>query len=204
MKKRFLPLAGLVALTLAGCLTPSVNPFYTEKDLVFDPALVGGWGDRDGGERWDFVRDGDKAYTWTCQEKTGRSEFRAHLLQLGDLRLLDALLVHTKGEWKGDGSSRIAMVVRPAHLIFKLQFTNSALRLQGLSQEWMERLLKAQPAALAHEWLKEPDNDDQRAILTAPTAELQRFILEHAADPKMFTDGDPVPRIDGPSPVPAP
>jgi hypothetical protein len=30
-----------VAALLAGCVVTSVYPFYTQKDLVFEPALVG-------------------------------------------------------------------------------------------------------------------------------------------------------------------
>ena len=39
---------------LAGCVVTSVYPYYTPKDLLFDPALVGGAVVRAG----DFVVDG--------------------------------------------------------------------------------------------------------------------------------------------------
>lgn len=199
MKKRMITLAGIVGLTLAGCFTPSVNPLYTEKDLVFDPALVGMWGKPEEVDRWEFARDGGNAYKLTLQEKEGRCEFNAHLLRLGEQRFLDLLLTSTQGKWEGPGAARIAMIVRPAHIFFRAQLTNSALRLQAIEPEWLEKLLKEQPKELAHEWIKEPDNTDEkgRALLTASTADLQRFILKHIDDPKMFTEGEPMPKLDG-------
>jgi len=207
MKIRIMTLVGIVGLSLAGCIIPSVNPLYTEKELLFDPALVGAWGKPDEADRWEFARAGDKSYQLTVREKDGQCEFRAHLLTLGDHRFLDILLVRTEGEWKGAGAARIAMIIRPAHLFFKVQLTNSTLRLQALQPEWLDEILKNQSKELAHERLKEPDNNDKdgRLLLTASTAELQRFILKYSDEPKAFTEGDAMPKIEGaPTKPPAP
>jgi len=32
-----------IALLISGCLQPSLHPLFTEKDLVFDPGLIGAW-----------------------------------------------------------------------------------------------------------------------------------------------------------------
>jgi hypothetical protein len=196
MKTRSLLLTGIVGLTLAGCFVPSINPLYTEKDLVFDPALVGTWGKPDDTQRWVFAREGDKAYTWQVIEKESTNTFRAHLVRLGEQRFLDALLVRTSDNWPGVG--RPAVVVRPAHIFFTVELTNSTLQLRGLNPEWIDKLLKEQPKEIAHEWLKEPDNSDEggRVLLTASTAELQRFVLKYAEHPKAFAGGDPMPRIE--------
>lgn len=198
MKKRTLFLSAGVALVLAGCFVPSVNPLYTEKDLVFDPALVGTWGEPKDDERYTFARAGEKAYTWTVKEKDGSSEFDARLLQLGEHRFLDALLVRMKGEWKGSSFGRIATVARPAHIFFKVELTNATLRLGGLHPDWLGKLLKEQPALIAHEWVKEPDaGDDPRVLLTASTADLQKFILKYVGDTNVFVNGEPLPRLNG-------
>lgn len=199
MKKRNLFLSAGVALVLAGCFVPSVNPLYTEKDLVFDPALVGTWGEPKDDERYIFARAGEKAYTWTVKEKDGDSEFDARLLQLGGHRFLDALLVRMKGDWKGSSFGRIAMVARPAHIFFKVELTNGTLRLGGLDPERLGKLLKSQPALIAHEWVKEPDaiNDEPRVLLTASTADLQKFILKYVGDTNVFVNGEPLPRLNG-------
>src|ERR1051326_507293 len=123
----------IAALLLGGCFVPSVNPLYTEKDLIFDPGLVGTWSEGNEAERQVFAPDGEKAYRWTAVDKESTNIFRAHLVQLGKDRFMDALLVRTSDEWKGVG--RPAVVVRPAHIFFKVQVTNDTLRLDALSVE---------------------------------------------------------------------
>ena len=197
MKNRFFVLTAGVSLVLAGCFVPSVNPLYTEKDLVYDPALLGTWGEPKDEERYIFTRAGEKAYTWTVKEKDGSSEFDAHLLQLGEHRFLDALLVRMKGEWKGGGFGRVAYVARPAHIFFKVEVTNATLRLGGLHPEWLGKLLKEQPGLIAHEWVKEPDaNDESRVLLTASTADLQKFMLKYVGNTNVFVTPDPLPKLE--------
>jgi hypothetical protein len=38
---KLIPLGAVVFLT--GCIVPSLNPFYTDKDVVFERALAGSW-----------------------------------------------------------------------------------------------------------------------------------------------------------------
>jgi len=63
---------GTLVLLLAGCL-PSVNPFFTENDLVFDPRLLGEWqtpkDQDDPPTEWQFERGEGKAYKLTVVEK---------------------------------------------------------------------------------------------------------------------------------------
>src|SRR5262249_55099714 len=141
-------------------------------------------------------REGEKAYRWTFEEKESTNVFRAHLVQLGDYRFLDALLVRTSQKWEGIG--RVSVVIRPAHIFFKVELTNSTLRLDALSAEWLEKLLQEHPQTLAHERLHEPDVDDEngRAFLTASTADLQRFVLKYAADTNAFPENSASPRLE--------
>jgi hypothetical protein len=187
-----------VVLGLAGCFVPSVNPLYTEKELVLDPTLIGSWGKTNEAGRWVFTSNGAKAYTWTSQESEGTNVFRAHLLQLGEHRFLDALLVRTTEKWEGIG--RASVVMRPAHLFFQVKMTNSTLRLSALNFEWLDTLLKANPQAVAHERIQEPDIDESeggRVLLTASTAELQRFMLKYAADTNAFSHSDVLQHLEG-------
>lgn len=104
---RFL-LALPLAVVLAGCSpVDSLNPLYTDKDVVFDPALLGQWGSENGG--LNFAKLGDNAYRIVMSGKdddTGQitSMFLdAHLVQLQGHRFLDVV-------WKeyalGNGDSR--------------------------------------------------------------------------------------------------
>ena len=85
---------GLALLTfLAGCVVTSVYPFYTAKDLVFDPALVGAWAEAGttnaANEHWRFEKADGQAYKLTVHEKEKHTEFDTHLFKLKGRLYLD-------------------------------------------------------------------------------------------------------------------
>src|SRR5215813_10383383 len=95
MKKRNAVMISATALLLASCI-PSVNPFYTQKDVVFESRLLGEWEGKDKGDKqiWKFEegkeKDSEKAYTLTVTEKDGKhGEFEAHLFKLKQEYFLD-------------------------------------------------------------------------------------------------------------------
>jgi hypothetical protein len=45
---------------VAGCI-PSLNPLYTDENIVFEPALVGVWKQPQGTARWEFTKLDDKS-----------------------------------------------------------------------------------------------------------------------------------------------
>ena len=66
MKTKFMSMTAaglaLTGLMLAGCV-PSLNPLYTEEDLIFEPKLVGVWAENaEAKERWTFEQAGEKDY----------------------------------------------------------------------------------------------------------------------------------------------
>ena len=81
MKKTLLPVALIVLCGLVGCLPTSINPLYTDKDLVFDPALVGVWRDKDDPKgTWTFEKAGEKSYKFVYAESDGKvGQFDARL-----------------------------------------------------------------------------------------------------------------------------
>lgn len=89
-------LIGIFATSLlAGCVVTSVYPYYKEKELRFDPALVGGW--REAGrtntnrETWTFDKRDHQTYTLIVTQGEKKTEFDAHLFKLGSELLLDCL-----------------------------------------------------------------------------------------------------------------
>src|SRR5215813_2285477 len=92
-KRNILALAAALAL-LSGCITPSVNPLYTDNDLVFEPVLVGVWVDEGStkatDENWAFEKGTGKSYKLTITEDHGeKGEFETHLIKLKDHFFLD-------------------------------------------------------------------------------------------------------------------
>src|SRR5436190_24372715 len=92
VKKRNIIVAATVALLVAACI-PSINPFYTEKDVVFEKKLLGEWQEKEKADEpqiWNFEEGKDKAYKLTVTEKEGKQgEFEAHLFKLKQEYFLD-------------------------------------------------------------------------------------------------------------------
>jgi len=178
--RAFLALSA-VALWLSACI-PSVNPFYTEKDVIFDARLVGEWQAKDDSnepEAWTFVQQDDKAYKLTVREKKGKEgKFAARLFKLKQEHFLD--LIPTECELAPDQADLVAASIFPGHLIMRVPQVEPESKLAHCNYEWLEKHLKANPKSLAHR------KHDDSIVLTASTRELQRFVLKHLGEGKLF------------------
>jgi hypothetical protein len=92
--KRLLAVFAVVAFVVGCVPVSSLNPLYTDKDLVFDAALLGEWVGTDSGDGGlKFNKDGDKAYQVIMTDNNGgeikRTFYSGHLLAIGDHRFLD-------------------------------------------------------------------------------------------------------------------
>jgi hypothetical protein len=151
---------------MSGCV-PSLHPLYTDKDLIFEPELLGDWVEAkpDSKGILTFSKSDDGAYKVISANDKDTWSFSGHLVKLGDKRFLDL---------SGDSSADCHTLVIPVHMWFLLSQTRSTLQLRDFSDDWLGRILKREPAALKHEFV------DKDLVLTASTPELQRFVLLHA------------------------
>jgi hypothetical protein len=164
---------GLAVMT-AGCTVRSLYPLYTEGDLIFEPRLLGTWGENDSKDTWTFRQSGAKAYEVIARESSGETRFEAHLLKLGSLWFLD---VCSKGV-----DDAVAI---PAHLFVQIRLEGDTLHVALLSWDWLRDMLARDPHAIAHLRLLEGDSDS--FVLTAAPKELQKFVTRYAADPQAFS-----------------
>ena len=181
MKSKSLLLFGLL---LSGCV-PSWNPLYTEKDLVFDPSLLGVWAPveaKEGSkETWAFTKGGDTLYQLQQTDEEGRTaSFEARLVKLKEHRFLDLCLNKVESDdvrlnaWAG-----FSLV--PAHLILKVEQIEPTLKIAAMNPTWMKEFLKKHPDAIAHRVVL-----DDNVVLAASTSELQKFVLQHVDDDEFF------------------
>lgn len=162
-----------IAAILAGCI-PSLHPLYTDKDLVFDPALIGQWSEENSKESWLFEKAGDDAYKLTYTDGEGKKgEFQAHLLKLGDLRFLD-LYPEDAGLKDAKRNDFFYFHFVPVHTFIRVRQVTPTLEMSMMETKWLDELLKSKPKSIAHETVGE------RVILTAATKELQSFVRQHA------------------------
>jgi len=172
----------LTTFVLVGCV-PSWNPFYTEKDLAFDSALVGAWRPADAKEKelWVFTKTGERMYQLAQTDGEGRkADFEVRLFKLNGQRFLDLYLKKLEGDdRKVNVWANISLV--PAHLLLKVEQIAPALKLAAMNPDWIQKFLKQTPSALAHQVVGEGN-----VVLTAGTVELQRFVLAHLDDKEFF------------------
>jgi len=162
----------------------SVYPFYTAKDLVYDPGLIGRWvRESDTNEFWQFDPAGGKGYVLTTVDSAATNGLEAHLFRLKQYQFLD-LLTTNREEFQ-----------LPMHLISKVVSSGGNLSLQFLDYGWLAGLLETNPAVLHHMIVGDKagdTNNGQMVYLTGETRELQRFLLKHAGDTNAFSPGSAV------------
>lgn len=165
-------LTGL-ALALTGCVVTSIYPYYTDKDLVFDPALVGDWVEAGAtnasAEHATFERAGEKGYSVTTFTTTETNSSDAHLFRLKQQLFLDVCTTNRSLDYV------------PVHQVSKVTRTGPTMETANLNYDWLTKLLEKNPREIRHMVLRQKPADEKggRIVLTADTKELQRFILKH-------------------------
>lgn len=172
---KMLVAVGIVVLVL-GCV-PSLHPLYTEKDVTFDPTLVGVWSEKDKTDTWTFKKSGDNAYELIITEDGAPGKFEVHLVRLGDLLFLDLYPEDPAIEHNFYKSHLI-----PAHTFLGIQIDKEkdVVRIAAMQPDWLEEAIDSKKVTIAHERLGE--GDESRIILTASTKELQEFVVKQAAE----------------------
>ena len=194
-KTKWLVVMG-IALLFAGCI-PSVNPLYTEKDLVFNPGLLGVWGEVDAAKTntWTFRQRDEKSYALTIQEEGKSAQFVAHLVKLGKYQFLDLFP-------DGDGLSDLNQpdiykwTLIPGHLFLKVWQIEPTLQMNFMNPDWLDKLLKKDPKAIAHRG----SDDKEGIVLTASTRQLQKFFVKYAESKEAFKEPDEALKRIGPPP----
>lgn len=209
-------LLGMV-IFLTGCISPSLHPFYTAKDLVFEPALVGSWEeqpDKDEApsakppEVWAFKRsEGTEeshanAYDLTVSVKDHVASYNAHLAKVGDTLFLDLFPEEIRipeikpessesqspEEEAGDEVTALYMAhYIPTHSAWRLRLDGDMLWLSPLNSDWVAEQAQKKTLRLRHEDVSGDCGGSGTPLLTASPKELRKFLLKHAHDDKAFS-----------------
>jgi hypothetical protein len=177
--------AGLLAL-LQSCI-PSIYPLYTEDTVVFEKMLIGKWTE-DNSDTWVFEqgqnnlfeRNKEKSYRLTYQDEKDKLIFEAHLVKLDKYYFFDFYLLTDENDTPD--MQAIAPLV-PTHGFAKVEFTGNEMKLLFFNYEWLEKLIKQKRIRIKHETLK-----GGTVLLTAPTEELQKFVVKYAEEKDAYID----------------
>jgi hypothetical protein len=180
--RKSIALAG-AALLLCSCI-PSVNPFYTDKDVVFDARLVGEWQEKDKPDEpqiWKFESTTNNTYKLTVTEKEGKKgEFDAHLFKLKQEYFLD--IIPTDCNYATNQADLVGFSMFPGHLLAHVPQIEPELKLAFFNFDWLQKYLEKNPKALAHH----TEGKDKGILLTADTRDLQKFALKHLGEGELF------------------
>lgn len=184
MKTKILKLlAAAAALSLlGGCVVLSVYPFYTPRDLIFDPGLTGRWVETSSTNTfWQFEGVDEKFYLLDTTDDESTNVFEANLFQLKKYRFLDLLTTNR------DEFTRFEI---PVHLICKVENDGTNLSMHFLDYGWLAGLLTNNPTPLRHIVIPEQPGtttNGNMLYLTAETKDLQNFLLKYAEDTNAFS-----------------
>ena len=200
----------LLALILGGCFTVSLQPLYTEDDIIFEEKLLGKWCQQDDPNEpcliWKFEKanindpnsitePSPKTYQLTVMSEdpndTAKGSFDAVLLKLDNKLFLDLhpnkLPCQTTDTDSCQWEFNIPFFV-PVHSFAKVFITGDILELRFLSSYDLKKFLKENPKAINHHIV------DDEIVLTEQTLALQQFVIKHADNNDLFSLDFELPR----------
>jgi DNA-directed RNA polymerase subunit H (RpoH/RPB5) len=174
----------LLAGILTGCV-PSLHSLFTEKDIFFEPRLVGVWAGDNSSESWQFTRQSDSnsyevIYT-AGDEEEEKGSFTGTLGRIDEMVFLDLYPDDTDSKIQANEFYKVHLV--PAHTFMKIEQIQPILKMRVMNPETLNEMLESDPNLLRHEKLER-----DRVVLTASTEELQQFMREHAGDEDLFDE----------------
>jgi hypothetical protein len=168
-----------IAVLLVGCPSRSLHPLFSEKDLVFNPSLIGTWVEKDASCTFEKYTDNSYKVTYIelksdDQKGSGRrvdtAKYIAHLGKIGKHFFLDSYLAEKEGDHH----------LLPTHLFWRISLQGETLHLAALESDWLKKMIDTRRLKISHV-IRDSD-----VVLTATTADLQRLFLRHSGDDEAF------------------
>jgi hypothetical protein len=149
-----------LAIIFIGCPTRSLQPLFNEKDLLFNPLLVGSW--KEGETTYTFQQSTDKNYRVVIRSESEPDSFvySVKLGKIGSSWFLDSYPSVNSEEHH----------YLSAHIFTRMTLQGDSLRLGSLENDWLSKKIEKGEIKIPH---VERDGD---IVLTASTSELQQLI----------------------------
>jgi hypothetical protein len=173
-----------LGVLLAGCI-PSLHQLYTDKDVVYDPKLIGTWKDPNSLDRWQFAAASEpNCYTLTyTDEKKKNGSFIVHLVKLDKMLFLDVFPKDANQPY----SDYYKLHLYPVHTFIKVEQIEPTLQMRFMDVDKFTKRLEKEPALIKHEVVENRADNYPKIVLTASTKELQDFMRKHANDEGIFS-----------------
>ena len=174
----------VVALSLSfisgGCPARSLQQLFAEKDLVFNPSLIGTWSADE--ETYTFQQSTEKQYTLIIRSTTSKdsSMYTVQLGKIGALWFLDSYPFANSEEHH----------YLSVHIFTRMKLQGDTLRLASLEGDWLSTMIDKGSIKISHV------KREGEIILTASTKELQKFILAAGDNNDAFPNENALVRLE--------
>lgn len=159
-----------ICVLFMGCPVRSLSPLFAERDLVFNPTLIGVWANEDN-ETLTFQKSGDKSYNVILRNNTGdTSTYKVQLGQLGKFWFFDSYPASKSHDYH----------LVSTHVISRVWLSGETFRLAHLEGDWLNKLTDGKQSEIPH------GRQNGDIILTASTDEIQKLVLHYAEDGNAF------------------
>jgi len=190
MKTRNIIIIALVGLLLSSCLVKSLQPFFHNEDVIYNPTLLGTYIDNDSA-KWvikqhvyskGFMQGdtADNSYLVELHEEDSSiSKFNVHLFELDGIYYLDFFPVLSD---RYDNFVGYHMV--PVHSLARIEVkSNDHLVISWFDEEWLNKLFEENRVKISHEVISVGEyKETKEYVLTASTDELQKFVRKYGKE----------------------
>ena len=189
-----------VVLCLAGCLT-TLHPIFTTTDLLIDPRLFGSWEKTKDKTKVIYRQpnayevnnlspalkaQAGKIYMLDEKDEQGkrRSTYYAFMINLGKYYYMDYYPASEKERQSADNFFAAHYI--PMHSIYRIEFKSAnSFNIRRLDGGYLEKLIKNKQIRIKHEVM-----EDGGILITAPTEELQAYLIKYSDIPEAYNDDD--------------
>ena len=199
MKKIILTTAfAFLLIFLSSCLT-TLHPIFTEKDLAYDPKLIGVWNTENEGKKGKVMISNlaseksvelpgnisaikQKGYFIIYQDENGKvsDQYIAFLARIGKHLYFDYYPAEKKEDRKLDEFFGVHFV--RMHTSYRVEILkDGSFELSQLDGSYVKSLIDEKKIRISHE----TDADDN-TVITASTKELQQYLLKYGDEPSAY------------------
>lgn len=184
----------LLAMFIGSCVpVMSLYQLYNEPDTIYDQKLIGSWVDEANGVTMDFSRPEGEGKTYRLlytsidkdTKKTVKGIFSVRLVKLENKLFLDFFPEELpNGNLEDPNNYKWyynAFFLIPGHTFAAVDSIEPQLKIRITNADKMKEFLEKEPSAVKHEMVS--DN----LVLTAKTAELQKFVIKYANNKDVFS-----------------